>query len=79
MAAAQHCAKQKKGVLNRMKPFTSQVFETETIALAGETETIVRGGRHLFDRLPQAFAGIKTIGVIGWSSQGPAQAQNLRD
>ena len=62
-----------------MKPFTSQVFETETIALAGETETIVRGGRHLFDRLPQAFAGIKTIGVIGWSSQGPAQAQNLRD
>ena len=29
--------------------------------------------------MPQAFAGIQTIGVIGWSSQGPAQAQNLRD
>ena len=29
--------------------------------------------------LPQAFAGIKQIGVIGWGSQGPAQAQNLRD
>ena len=62
-----------------MNPFTSQVFETEAIELSGETETIVRGGRHLFDRLPRAFAGIKTIGVIGWSSQGPAQAQNLRD
>jgi ketol-acid reductoisomerase len=29
--------------------------------------------------LPKAFDGIKQIGVIGWSSQGPAQAQNLRD
>ena len=28
---------------------------------------------------PKAFAGIKQIGVIGWGSQGPAQAQNLRD
>ncbi|KAG8490809.1 hypothetical protein CXB51_014019 [Gossypium anomalum] len=26
-----------------------------------------------------AFKGIKQIGVIGWGSQGPAQAQNLRD
>nr|KJB38044.1 hypothetical protein B456_006G234000 [Gossypium raimondii] len=29
--------------------------------------------------LPDAFKGIKQIGVIGWGSQGPAQAQNLRD
>ena len=59
--------------------FTSRVFETETITLAGTEERIVRGGRHLFSRLPQAFDGVKQIGVIGWGSQGPAQAQNLRD
>lgn len=29
--------------------------------------------------LPQAFEGIEKIGVIGWGSQAPAQAQNLRD
>jgi len=28
---------------------------------------------------PKALAGVKQIGVIGWGSQGPAQAQNLRD
>jgi ketol-acid reductoisomerase len=38
-----------------------------------------QGGRHLFPLLPKAFEGIKQIGVIGWGSQGPAQAQNLRD
>jgi len=59
--------------------FTSTVFETETIELAGTKETVVRGGRDKFGLLPQAFAGIKQIGVIGWGSQGPAQAQNLRD
>ena len=43
------------------------------------TEYVVAGGRHLFPLLPKAFAGVKQIGVIGWGSQGPAQAQNLRD
>jgi ketol-acid reductoisomerase len=33
----------------------------------------------LFPLLPQAFEGISQIGVIGWGSQGPAQAMNLRD
>ena len=59
--------------------FESNIFEVEEIVLAGEPERIVRGGRHLFAKLPEAFAGIQQIGVIGWSSQGPAQAQNLRD
>ena len=59
--------------------FTSAVFDTETIDLAGTKETIVRGGRDKFSLLPKAFAGIEQIGVIGWGSQGPAQAQNLRD
>jgi ketol-acid reductoisomerase len=59
--------------------FESQIFDTETIQLADTTETVVVGGRDKFSLLPKAFAGISQIGVIGWGSQGPAQAQNLRD
>ena len=59
--------------------FTSKVFQVDTISLEGSSEQIVKGGRHLFPLLPKAFEGIKQIGVIGWGSQGPAQAQNLRD
>ncbi|MDW7771741.1 MAG: ketol-acid reductoisomerase [Desulfobulbaceae bacterium] len=59
--------------------FTSHVFETEVIELADTRETIVRGGRDKFSLLPKAFEGIRQIGVIGWGSQGPAQAQNLRE
>jgi ketol-acid reductoisomerase len=59
--------------------FTSTVFDTEVIQLGSTQERIVRGGRDRFPRLPKAFAGIKQIGVIGWGSQGPAQAQNLRE
>jgi ketol-acid reductoisomerase len=59
--------------------FTSKVFETQIIKMADREEIIVAGGRHLFPLLPRAFDGIQQIGVIGWSSQGPAQAQNLRE
>ncbi|QIQ01034.1 ketol-acid reductoisomerase [Streptomyces liangshanensis] len=59
--------------------FATSVFDKETITLGGRREAIVRGGRHLFDRLPAAFEGVNQIGVVGWGSQGPAQAQNLRD
>ncbi|KAK6157564.1 hypothetical protein DH2020_011812 [Rehmannia glutinosa] len=59
--------------------FDTSVFTKEKINLAGHDEYIVRGGRNLFKLLPDAFKGIKQIGVIGWGSQGPAQAQNLRD
>lgn len=59
--------------------FSSKVFETRNIRLADTEETIVKGGRDLFPLLPQALEGIKQIGVIGWGSQGPAQAQNFRD
>src|SRR5579883_1843503 len=59
--------------------FTTSTFEPEPLQLAGTREQIVRGGRHLFPRLVDAFEGIRQIGVLGWSSQGPAQAQNLRD
>ncbi len=59
--------------------FRSKVFEKKVIDIGGRQESVVVGGRHLFAALPKAFAGIKRIGVIGWGSQGPAQAQNLRD
>ena len=54
-------------------------FDIQSIDLAGTTEKIVKGGRDLFPKLPLAFGSVKKIGVIGWSSQGPAQACNLRD
>jgi ketol-acid reductoisomerase len=62
-----------------MLDFETTVFDKEYVELGGRREAIVRGGRHLFDRLPAAFEGVRQIGVIGWGSQGPAQAQNLRD
>lgn len=59
--------------------FHTKCFKKEAVHLAGRTEYIVRGGRDVFAALPAAFAGVRTVGVIGWGSQGPAQAQNLRD
>jgi ketol-acid reductoisomerase len=54
-------------------------FSLETLVMPGGTETILRGGRHLFPLLPRALDGIERIGVIGWGPQGRAQALNLRD
>src|SRR4051812_5313138 len=59
--------------------FTSKVFNVERLDFGSQSEQVVKGGRHLLPLLSKAFAGIKQIGVIGWGSQGPAQAQNLRD
>ncbi len=59
--------------------YTSRVFPLETMDVPGGTETVLRGGRHLFPLLPRAFEGIGRIGVIGWGPQGRAQALNLRD
>jgi ketol-acid reductoisomerase len=59
--------------------FQSKVFQKKIIELSGRKEEVVVGGRDLFGLLPKAFEGVKQIGVIGWGSQGPAQAQNLRD
>ena len=59
----------------------STVFDIEELVVPGENEQIVVGGRDKFDLATGALkdAQIKQIGVIGWGSQGPAQAQNLRD
>ncbi|MDQ5950411.1 MAG: ketol-acid reductoisomerase [Patescibacteria group bacterium] len=62
-----------------MKTHESSVFPIEGIEFSTGVEQVVRGGRHLFPYLIEAFAGIRQIGFIGWGSQGPAQAQNLRD
>jgi ketol-acid reductoisomerase len=62
-----------------LSAFKSDVFTPVEVDLADTKETIVKGGRDLFPLLPKAFEGIKNIGVIGWGSQAPAQAQNLRD
>ena len=59
--------------------FHTKVFKKEKITPPGREEYIVRGGRDVFHLLPKAFKGIKKIGVIGWGSQGPAQALNIRD
>ncbi|MCL8011194.1 ketol-acid reductoisomerase [Streptomyces sp. AS02] len=59
--------------------YTSRVFPLETMDVPGATETILRGGRHLFPLLPRAFDGVRRIGVLGWGPQGRAQARNLRD
>lgn len=59
--------------------FDTKIFEPETVSMAGEDEQILRGGRNLFPLLKDAWKGIKKVGVIGWGSQGPAQAKNVRD
>ena len=59
--------------------FDTKVFQKEKVEFAGFEEFIYRGGRDKLSKLPEAWKGIKTVGVIGWGSQAPAQAQNIRD
>ena len=61
--------------------FTSNVFKKDEVNMAGTKEWVVKGGTELYPMCGETFAkaGIKKIGVIGWGSQGPAQAQNLKD
>lgn len=59
--------------------FDTKVFQKEKVEFAGFEEFIYRGGRDKLSKLPEAWKGIKEIGVIGWGSQAPAQAQNIRD
>nr|QKY14833.1 acetohydroxy acid isomeroreductase (AAI) [Polytomella parva] len=59
--------------------FNTKVFNKELVKFADTEEYIIRGGRDKFPLLKKAFAGIKKVGVIGWGSQAPAQAQNMQD
>jgi ketol-acid reductoisomerase len=65
--------------VQHVQGFKTNIFEKKTIKMADTEEDVVVGGRDKFHLLPKAFEGVKQIGVIGWSSQGPAQAQNLRE
>jgi ketol-acid reductoisomerase len=61
--------------------FDTKFFEKEAVGMSGTTEYVVKGGTHLYPKCGDVFKeqGIKKIGVIGWGSQAPAQAQNLAD
>lgn len=61
--------------------FKSAVFPIEIIDFGDTQEAIVRGGRDKFSLAVQALRdqGIHKVGVIGFGSQAPAQAKNLRD
>ena len=41
--------------------FETSVFDREYITLAGSREAIVRGSRHLFERLPRMASGAIVI------------------
>lgn len=61
--------------------FTSTVFTEllRDVDIAGTKETVMYGGDRKFELLKDALKDVKQVSVIGWSSQGPAQAQNFRD
>eukprot|EP00882_Tetradesmus_deserticola_P000280 GHRQ01000308.1.p1 GENE.GHRQ01000308.1~~GHRQ01000308.1.p1 ORF type:complete len:565 (+),score=314.58 GHRQ01000308.1:120-1814(+) len=61
------------------RDFNTTAFTKELVKFADTEEYIIRGGRDKFPALGKAFQGIKQVGVIGWGSQAPAQAQNMRD
>ncbi|MDE2037735.1 MAG: ketol-acid reductoisomerase [Patescibacteria group bacterium] len=62
--------------------YGSGLFPTKGLDFrSGRPEVVVVGGRDRFPVVGMAFddARIKQILCVGWGSQGPAQAQNLRD
>jgi ketol-acid reductoisomerase len=61
--------------------FDTAFFQKDAVDMSGTTEYVVKGGTHLYSKCGEAFKaqGIQKIGVIGWGSQAPAQAQNLAD
>jgi len=63
------------------KEIKTNYFKVEELKVPGENEKIIVGGRDKTSTAIEVFTktNIKKIGVIGWGSQGPAQAQNLKD
>lgn len=61
--------------------FDTKFFPKEAVDMAGTTEYVVKGGTHLYPICGEVLkaSGVKKVGVIGWGSQAPAQAQNLAD
>ena len=58
---------------------TSNVFKIKNINVNGYNEVLIKGGHNKFNLLNKGFRDIKQIGIIGWGSQAPSQALNLRD
>lgn len=84
LGAARPVAVQRSGALRvvageALLDLPTKIFQKEKVSFAGREEFIYRGGRDKFALLPEAWAGVKKVGVIGWGSQAPAQAQNIRD
>lgn len=61
------------------KVLSSLLFQVGDLKLLETTEKSVKGGRKFFPLIKDAFSDIEQIAVIGWGSQGPSHAQNLRD
>ncbi len=61
--------------------FKSTIFENNLriIKPPDTIETIFDSSNIASEQLSSALKGIKLIAVLGWSSQGPAHAQNIRD
>jgi ketol-acid reductoisomerase len=61
--------------------FTSEVFNPllRQVEIADTTETVMYGGDRNFDLVGEALGDMGQIAVIGWSSQAPAQALNLKE
>jgi len=72
---------QSRNALRMAADFETKFFPKKAVEMSGTTEYVVKGGTNLYPTCADAFkgTGIETIGVLGWGSQGPAQAQNLRD
>ncbi|KIY98090.1 ketol-acid reductoisomerase [Monoraphidium neglectum] len=66
-------------VASRRSARVQPVFKKDLVKFAETEEYVVKGGRDKYALLPKAFEGIKQVGVIGWGSQAPAQAQNMRE
>jgi hypothetical protein len=77
--SAPTCRRNLSFICKAILEYDTKVFPKEKVEFAGREEYIYRGGRDKFGLLGSAWQDIKQIGVIGWGSQGPAQAQNIRD
>lgn len=58
---------------------TSSIYKVKKVNINGFQESIIKGGTNKFNLLNKGFRDIKQIGIIGWGSQAPSQALNLKD
>ncbi len=69
------------GVASEPNVFESEIFASQLreIEIAGVKETVMYGGDRNADLLAEAFGDIGQVAIVGYKSQGPAHAMNLRD